>query len=175
MDVPLDGWLTLTEAAAHTGHTREAIRQRIRRGSLPASKGNDGQLRVQRRDLADLPPPDATTDDHGQPRNATRDATADVPLVSLADLRMTVDDLRTTLVVTLDKALADQGRAEQAEARADQAEAREREARALADQRGADMTAALMRAARAEGEATALREALTEARRPAWRRWLGLN
>ncbi len=33
---------------------------------------------------------------------------------------------------------------------------------------------ARVRTAAAEGEAKALREALTEARRPAWRRWIGL-
>ena len=122
MDVPPDTWLTLTEAAARTGHTRDAIRQRIRRRSLPATKGNDGQLRVQARDLADLPPPDMSADDPGQPANVTPDATPGVLLATLADLRTTVDDLRTTLAATLDKAradhLADHGRAERAEAQA---------------------------------------------------------
>ena len=47
------GWLTLTEAAARTGYSRDALRQRIRRGKLSASKGNDGQLRVQARDLGE--------------------------------------------------------------------------------------------------------------------------
>ena len=122
MDVPPDTWLTLTEAAARTGHTRDAIRQRIRRRSLPATKGNDGQLRVQARDLADLPPPDMSVDDPGQPANVTPDAAPDVLPATLDDLRTTVDDLRTTLAATLDKSradhLADHGRAERAEAKA---------------------------------------------------------
>lgn len=59
--------------------------------------------------------------------------------------------------------------------RADQAEAALRELRAIAEQRATDLTAALVRAASAEGEARALREALDDARRPVWRRWLGIR
>ncbi len=167
MDVPPDGWLTLSEAAARTGHTREAIRQRIRRGSLPATKGNDGQLRVQVRDLVDLPPPDVSTGDPGQPGNANTDAAASVLLATLVDLRTTVDDLRTTvddlrttLAATVDKAhadrLVDHGRAERAEAQA---------------------AAAADRAMLAERRLAAAETALAEARTPwavrvirAWRR-----
>lgn len=42
------------------------------------------------------------------------------------------------------------------------------------DQARQEREDARVRAAGAEGEAKALREALVEARRPAWRRWLGL-
>ena len=59
--------------------------------------------------------------------------------------------------------------------RADQAEAALRELRVVAEQRATDLTAALVRAASAEGEARALREALDDARRPVWRRWLGVR
>lgn len=156
MDVPPDGWLTLTEAATRTGHTREAIRARIRRGSLPSSKGNDGQLRVQARDLDDLLPRDAAVDD---PERLQGPAMAAL-LQAIAGLRTTVDELRTTLAVTTDKAvadrLADHGRAERAEAQA---------------------TAEAERAARAEAQLIAAEAALAEVRTPwairvirAWRR-----
>ena len=56
------GLLTLTEAAARTGYSRDALRQRIRRGKLSASKGNDGQIRIHARDLGDLPPADLSVD-----------------------------------------------------------------------------------------------------------------
>lgn len=145
--------MTLTEAAARTGHTREAIRQRIRRGTLRAVKGNDGVLRIEARDLADLPPPDATTDGQGDANEATADAALAVLVETVADLRADLGHTRTAL----DAALADRGQAE-----------RERED-------------ARVRAAAAEGEAKALREALDEARatsadmrRPAWQRWLGI-
>jgi len=132
---PDEQWLTLTDAAARCGHTREALRQRVRRGSLRAIKGNDGQLRIQTRDLADLPPPDATRDatgaDPGQHDSATlvatTDATPDMLATTLADLART----RTALDTAQADHLADRGRAERAEAqaaaearRADAAEAR---------------------------------------------------
>lgn len=138
MDVPPDGWLTLTEAAARTRYTREAIRQRVRRGSLPAIKGNDGQLRVQTRDLDDMPPPDATTDDPGQMNGATTDATVVVLLATMVDLR-------TTLDATMDKALFNHGRAERAEAQA---------------------AAEATRASMAEAQLAAAVAALAEARTP---------
>ena len=190
---PPDGWLTLTEAAARTGHTREAIRQRVRRGSLRAVKGNDGVLRLDTRDLADMPPPDATAADQEADQG---DAGSASTVATLADLVATVADLRTTADTTrmaLDKShtdhLADRGRAERAEAQVEAeaarvtvAEAREAEARACADQleRERDQARqeredARIRAASAEGEARALREALEEARRPTWRRWLGVR
>jgi hypothetical protein len=56
-------WPTLTAAARSTGYSRDALRQRIRRGKLRAIKGNrDGLIRIDPTDLADLPPP-GTTDD----------------------------------------------------------------------------------------------------------------
>src|SRR4051794_10656258 len=39
-------WPTLTEAAARSGYTREALRLRVRRGKLRAVKGNDGVTRL---------------------------------------------------------------------------------------------------------------------------------
>ncbi|MDP9373252.1 MAG: hypothetical protein M3Q65_12525 [Chloroflexota bacterium] len=72
--------------------------------------------------------------------------------------------------------------------RADRLETDRSAARALVDRRGqevielreragraeAEREAAKVAAAAAEGEAKGLREALTEARRPFWRRWLGV-
>ena len=110
--------LTLTEAAARTGHTREALRQRIRRGSLPATKGNDGQLRISIRDLDDLAPPDAITDDPGQPDDATTDAALAVLVATMADLRADLIRTRSTLDVAQADLLADRLRAERAEAQA---------------------------------------------------------
>ncbi len=142
MDVPPDGWLTLTEAAAHTGHTREALRQRIRRRSLAASKGNDGQLRVQARDLADLPPPDPTVADPGQHDGAALDATLDVLTATVADLRADLERTRTALDKAQADRLADHGRAERAEAQATAETARA----TLAENRLATVEAALAEA-----------------------------
>ena len=111
-------WLTLTDAAAHSGHTREALRQRIRRGSLHAIEGNDGQLRVQARDLADLPPPDPSGADPGQHDGTALDLAVDALAATVADLRADLERTRTTLDTAMDGRMVDRGRAERAEAQA---------------------------------------------------------
>lgn len=128
---PPDGWLTLTEAAARTGYTREALRQRVRRETLPATKSNDGVVRVHMRDLADLPPPDESTADHGQPDDVAMGVALDALIATVADLRADLGRTRTTLDTTTADYLADRGRTAHAEAlavaearRADTAEAR---------------------------------------------------
>lgn len=114
--------LTLTEAAAHTGYTREALRQRIRRGSLAATKGNGGILRIHRRDLDDLPPPDQSTDDQednqGQAGETAMDAALAVLTATVVDLRADLIHMRTTLDTAQADRLVDHGRAAQAEAHA---------------------------------------------------------
>jgi hypothetical protein len=131
-------WPTLTEAAARTGYTREALRQRMRRGKLRAIKDNTSTLRLDPRDLADLPPPDQAVGDHSQPENDSRDVALDVLGATVADLRSILDNLRQDLERTrLDLGQAqrhrldDHGRAERSEAeaateraRAERAEAR---------------------------------------------------
>lgn len=158
-----DSLLTLTEAAAHTGHTREALRQRVKRGSLQAVKGNDGQVRVHLRDLADLLPPDETGVDPGQPSDATTDPALVVLVATVADLRADLGHTRSTLDKTVADHLVNLG---QAQERANQA-ITER------DQARQEREDARVQAAHAEGQVSALREALAEAQRPFWRRWLG--
>jgi hypothetical protein len=144
------GWLTLTEAAVRSGHTRESLRQRVRRGRLRSQRGNDGQLRISERDVADLPPPSAA--DQGRPGTSAVGVTPDVLMVALDDLRSAMNDLRQDLERTrsaLDAALADRlvdrGRAERAEARAE---------------------AEAARAAASEARLAAVEAALAEARTP---------
>lgn len=182
-------WLTLTEAAARSGYSREALRQRVRRGSLASQRRNtDGQIVVRAADLADIPPPDAsTTDDPGRPGDAAEVAALAVLRETVDDLRLTVADLtadlgrtRTALDAAQAAHLVDRGRAERAEAdaaaaavRAASGEAAAAEARALAERRAEELAAERLRAAVAVEEAKGLREALAEARRPFWKRWLG--
>lgn len=149
---PPDEWLTLTEAAARTGHTREALRQRVRRETLPATKGNDGVVRVHLRNLADLPPPDESMVDHGQ----ADDVALDVLIATVADLRADLGRTRTALDTAVTDRLADHGRAVRADVLA------------VAEARRADA---------AEAKLTAAEAALAEARTPwavriirAWRR-----
>src|SRR4051794_207724 len=45
-DMPDGEWLTYTEAARRLGTTPDAIRQRVKRGQMRGSRGNDGRPRV---------------------------------------------------------------------------------------------------------------------------------
>jgi len=119
------GWPTLSEAAARSGYTREALRLRARRGKLKVLKDNTGQIRVDPRALADLPPPDTTLDDHGQPGDGSESLTPDDLRATLDVLRSTLDDLRVNLgqarsdlAQAQSDRLVDRGRAERAEAEA---------------------------------------------------------
>lgn len=113
-----DGMLTLTDAAAHTGYSREALRQRVKRGSLLAIKGNDGMLRVHRRDLADLPPPDETVDDQRQADRATADAALAILVATMSDLRVDLERTRSTLNAAWVDRTVDHERAVRAEEKA---------------------------------------------------------
>ena len=153
---PPDEWLTLTEAAARTGYTREALRQRVRRETLPATKGNDGVVRVHLRDLADLPPPGESTADHGQADDVTTAVALDALVATVADLRADLARTRIALDMASADRLADHGRAVRADAVA------------AAEAKRADV---------AEAKLTAAEAALAEARTPwtlrivrAWRR-----
>ena len=152
----------LLSAAKLTGLTVDALRKRARRGRLAQVKGNDGTVRVQlttadleaiRQDVSSHRP-DTSSEARSSP-SSHRPAivqTDPAMLERLARAEATVGELRSAL--------------EQAQGRADAAAA-------LAETRRDDVTAALVRAARAEGEAEGLKEALREARKPAWRRLLG--
>lgn len=125
-DRPRDdpGLLTLTEAAARSGHTRIALRQRVRRGSLPATKSNDGMLRIRTADVDGLPPPDTTTDDHDQPDAEAMGAALDAMRQATDDARTDRDQARTALDAARDELAAERLRATLAEERTTAATAR---------------------------------------------------
>jgi hypothetical protein len=123
-------WLTLSEAARHSGRHIGALRSLVRRRRIPARKGNHGQWLVQ---LPDVPMAD--------PGAANGSAALEVMAGLLRRLR------------EVEEQLADAH---------------------------AELVHQVAAAARAEGEAKALRDALgdlsrrlDEASRPWWRRWLG--
>ena len=146
-DRPQDdpGLLTLTEAAARSGHTRIALRQRVRRGSLPATKGNDGVVRLRTADVDGMPPPDVAGGDHDQPE-------VEAVGVALAVLRSTVNELRD-----------DRDRMRTALDEARDELAAERLRAALAEER---MVAATARTTVAEARLAAAEATLAEARVP---------
>jgi hypothetical protein len=157
--------LTLTEAAALSGYSREALRLRVRRGRLPAVRGNDGLVRVKASDLTDLPPvtsddpedtPAVTPDDRedawleaqGQRAKATR-ARIDRARIELAGLR---DRLEKEREVSAERAtqLAVMEAKHQAAVEAQRVATEARE--------------------RAEARLAVIEEELREARRPLWER-----
>jgi hypothetical protein len=144
-------WMTYAELAAARGITRSsATRLAFRRG-WQRQTGNDGQARVAVPAAAQAPPHDA------------------IPGIMDAVTPVATHDSQG-----VEALIREQQRADRAEARADLAESQATAARGLAEQRTADLTAALVRAATAEGEIKGLREALVEARWPMWRRLLGV-
>ena len=117
-------WPTLSEAAAQTGYSLEALRFRARRGKLRGIKGNDGVTRLDPAGLADLPPPEQSTDDPGRSEEVEPQPTQDDLPTTLAVLRSSLDkaldDLgqaRSALDRSQEDRLVDRGRAERAEAK----------------------------------------------------------
>ncbi len=157
MDDAGDGtrWMLYSELAKARNISKASATRLAFRKGWPRRTGNDGQARVAVPSAAQVPTSDATHDDTPGNTHAIRD---DV-----------IPDVRD------DEALQrERQRADHAEGRADKAEAREAELHGKLDRQGRELTASLLRTAIAETEARTLREALDEARRPAWRRWLGL-
>lgn len=170
-----DGDLVLTyaEAAARTGLSVEALRQRAKRRRIRATKGNDGLIRVR------LSPDEIDRLATGQPVGQS---------VGRLVGRLVTDQSDGTRPQAADTALED-ARVRAAGAEGEVAALRvqvayladrEQEARTLAERRSdelarerRELTAALVRTAMAETEARGLREALELAQRPAWRRWWG--
>jgi hypothetical protein len=130
----------LTEAAERIGLTVEAIRQRIKRGRLEAVKGNDGLLRV-RLTSADM---EAFAN-----RPATGHPAPTMTGQATGDDRLT-NALQAAAAALREAIGRERERADKAEARAGQAETR-------AERAEAEREAARVAAARAEGEAVALR------------------
>ena len=149
---------TLAEAASLTGVSVDALRHRVKRRKLQSVRGNDGMTRVRLDDAAIQA---------SQTSQAGNDA-ASVLHSQLPGHGQTLDALASHVASLRERlAMAD----------ATAAELRDRISR-IEQERDVirqDREDARVRAATAEGEARALREVLAEARRPAWRRWLGLG
>lgn len=158
--------LGIMEAAVRLGVSTDTIRRRVRKGELPAIRDNHGQWRL------DLP------DDAAPGVPMQHSGSSPVP-ATLPPVHVAMQDAYAAMVGALRLQVAD------LQARLDQAEAREAEVRSLAERQRRELTAAVAWASIAEGEVRGAREAaavevrvmrelLAEARRPAWRRWLGL-
>ena len=151
-------WLSLTEAAAVSGLAREAIRARVRRGLITARKGNRGELMVQL--------PAGLVAEVGQGEAAAMAGLVADLTAEVAELRQAL--ARATAEVDAAKAVATAG-VDTAKA---VAEARIEAAR---DAAAARVSAAKVEVAALRELADRLTAELAEARRPWWRRWIGLR
>ena len=149
---------TLAEAASLTGMSVDALRHRVKRRKLQSVRGNDGMTRV-RLDNAAI---------QASRASQAGDDAASVLHSQLPGRDQTMDALASHVASLRERlAMADITAAELR----DRISHVEQECGVIRQ----DREDARVRAATAEGEARALREALAEARRPAWRRWLGLG
>ncbi|MBD0273077.1 MAG: hypothetical protein ICV73_14270 [Acetobacteraceae bacterium] len=169
-------WMSYAEAARTLRVTPESLHRRMRRSGWARREGNDGKPRVavpldvlRRFD----PVPDEALDgapdaQDGVPDNVPdrRDRTIEALEAERDAARLAAAKAEGESATLREQVESERGRADRAEARAHRAEAERDAARA-------EREAAKVAAASAEGEARGLREALAEARRPFWRRWLG--
>jgi hypothetical protein len=156
-----DGLYTLAEVSRLTGLSVDALRQRIKRRRLVGIKGNDGmtRLRLTASDLSRL----AESGQIHERSTSHLDGQGD----TIRLLETEVASLRDALAREREGLARERERTDYERERADQ----ERE---RAKRLGDELRVAETRAARIEGELSGLQVALNEARKPAWRRWLGL-
>lgn len=148
-------WLTYTEAAKRLGTTSDAIRQRVKRGQMRGSRGNDGRPRVWA--PAPLPGQEAERSSDRSPNSPNRTESGLIGQVKALEGR----------IETIERELARaQEQADRAMKRADD----------LSDRLGdAELKRADDKTARAvaEVELHRLRAELARAQRPWWQRLIG--
>ena len=166
----------ITETAARLGVSVDSIRRRIRKGELAAERDNRGQWWIELADNAAPAVPMQSVDDRiGSASIAPAQLPMQMPMQPPpSDPRDATIEALKGEVSTLREALARE-RDRVDVVRLEGQEARERTDRVMAgrDQVLQEREDARVRAAAAEGELKAVREALAEAQRPAWRRLLG--
>ena len=149
---------TLAEAASLTGMSVDALRHRVKRRRLQSVRGNDGMIRVR---LTEATTKASHTSQAGDDAASTLHSQLAESGQALDAMASHVASLRERLAMADTAAAQLQDRISRIEQERDAIRQDREDAR--------------VRAATAEGEARALREALAEARRPDWRRWLGLG
>lgn len=152
-------WMSYAALAALRGIDKaSATRLAFRRG-WRRMMGNDGKARV-------LVPASAQTQDQPDTPDAPHDSPNDATVSTTGDVSSVVSAMEAHLESLRSRLTASEG--ETAGLR-DRIASMELELAALRQAK----VDALVRAASAEGETKALREALREAQRPFWHRWIG--
>jgi hypothetical protein len=161
-------WLTYTEAAKRLGTTPDAIRQRVKRGQMQGSRGNDGRPRV----WSDARP-------NGQSLEPSPNKSPNSPNRTESDLSGQVKALEDHIETLKGLLIAEVERTQAARAEADYAKSDQvrmardvsmmfDELKALTD-RQAELHADR---ARLQAELEQARAELARTRRPWWHRWI---
>ena len=152
-------WVMLRELAEIREISQHSAARLVRRHGWRRQTDNRGQVQA-------LVPAEALDIPPAGPDKPTAGA------ITRRELAAALEPLNGLLREQLEH---ERARADREQARADTAERRANTAAALAESRGAELRTLAEARARAELENAGVREALAEARRPAWRRWPGLK
>jgi outer membrane murein-binding lipoprotein Lpp len=110
--MPDGEWLTYTEAARRLGTTPDAIRQRVKRGQMQGSRGNDGRPRV----WVDAPPDGQVTE--LSPNRTESDLSGQIKA-----LEDHIETLKGLVIAEVERTQAARDEAQEARAEADNAKA----------------------------------------------------
>jgi hypothetical protein len=156
-------WLTYTEAARRLGTTPDAIRQRVKRGQMRGSRGNDGRPRVW---------VDAHTDGQAtelspnSPNRTESDLSGQIKA-----LEDHIETLKGLVIAEVERTQTARDEAQEAQAEADAAKSDQvRTARDVAVMFD-DLRAMADRYAELHADRGRLRAELEQARRRWWHRW----
>jgi hypothetical protein len=169
-------WLTYTEAARRLGTTPDAIRQRVKRGQMRGSRGNDGRPRVwtdaRPGEQVIEPSPDKSPN---SPNRTESDLSGQIKA-----LEDHIETLKGLLIAEVERTQIARDEAQEARAEADAAKADQvrmaRDVTTMFDELKAlvDKHAALHAdRARLQADVDRLAAELEQARRPWWRRLVG--
>ena len=153
-------WLTYTEAARRLGTTPDAIRQRVKRGQMQGSRGNDGRPRV----WVDAHP-------DGQVTELSPDKSPNSPNRTESDLSGQIKALEDHIETLKGLLIAEVERTQTARAEADAAKSDQVRMARDVTVMFEDLRAMADRYAELHADRGRLRAELEQARRRWWHRW----
>jgi hypothetical protein len=160
-------WLTYTEAARRLGTTPDAIRQRVKRGQMRGSRGNDGRPRVWGDARPDGPATELSPDKSPNSPNRTESDLSG----QIKALEDHIDTLKGLLIAEVERTQAARNEAQEARAEADHAKSDQvRMARDVAVMFD-ELKALTDKHAELHADRTRLQTELKQARWRWWHRW----
>jgi hypothetical protein len=160
-------WLTYTEAARRLGTTPDAIRQRVKRGQMQGSRGNDGRPRV----WVDAHPDGQATEPSPDKSPNSPNRTESDLSGQIKALEDHIETLKGLVIAEVERTQAARDEAQEARAEADNAKADQvRMARDVANMFD-ELRALADRQAELHADRARLQAELEQARRRWWHRW----